>query len=529
MSGLLALRALASLAGGVFLWLGWRAATRGADSWAARLITLGLLTRALLGCALFWTSWLELPVARSVQLGGGYWEFALDADDYVHLARDAASQGLDGIAGYDRLVSSVSFVQVLALAQLLWGEAPSAGLMLNCLMFLGGALLLRRWMDELGPAGRAPGLLSLAVVALQPSWVLWATQPLKDALFLFLVIVWFHAARRLLGSLRGAGVPAALGWALPLALAAYLMAGLRGYCAVMLWVALGAILVLGLLRSRLELRRRLSAAAVCALLWVALSQVIAWSGGPLLPAYVLAVLRPWGTEVEGTSGSTPVQAVATARVGFVGSGGNTQIHSPRSAERDRPPGTRPSARERVPVAPAAPMAPPPREERPSGAVPAATPGSLSTPRELVDAAPTTAPVEPARPPEALSIESLAAGLSAIFLPRVVGRALRLYDAGGSASSWLLAEVDTVCLLAAVACSGWLTFRAVRRQRRLTALAVGTLLFGLTLAVLLALVVTNFGTLFRLREMVLLPLALTPLAATAWRPDPGRACAATAPG
>jgi hypothetical protein len=235
------------------------------------------------------------------------------------------------------------------------------------------------------------------------------------------------------------------------------------------------------------------------------------------------VLRPWGSDKEGTTiGITPVQAVAKMRVGFVGSGGNTQISSPRAVARAQPPAAPPAAAERPPLPPAAPAAT--REGPPVAAVPAAI---AATP--FAPAPAPSPPDENAQMRAALSPDAFAAGLSAIFLPRVVARLLGLYDAGGAATTWLLAEVDTLCLIVAVACAGWLTVRAATRRRRLAPLAVGTLLFGLTLAVLLALVVTNFGTLFRLRAMVLLPLALTPLAATARRPDAERrATSATAP-
>src|SRR5882672_9719718 len=57
------------------------------------IITAGFLIRALLGQALYWISFLHLPLARSLQLGNGFWFFAVDGPGYLDYALTLIESG----------------------------------------------------------------------------------------------------------------------------------------------------------------------------------------------------------------------------------------------------------------------------------------------------------------------------------------------------------------------------------------------------------------------------------------------------
>jgi hypothetical protein len=492
---LAALRALVAGAAGVVLWTAWRGASRGGDPWATRIVTAGFLLRAVAGILLFWISYLRLPVMTSQYLGWGFWVFALDSTYYMPLARAAASPGLFAIVTLDRGAwSSVSYLQILSLAQILFGYVTSVGLLLNSACFLGGALSLVRWSASLGPAGRYPGLLALTVLSLHPSWILWSTQPLKDPLFGLLVIAWFYASRYWYDSSvqRGAGWRRVLS-ALVLAAVLYELAGMRAYFALILWLAFGAGLVLSLLQASPV--RRWRRVVVSALLWMLLSQVVVGSGGPLLPPTVRAFLMPY------ESGGEELKVGNAGREAVAQKGGE--------ATRERPKETFGEQAKRVLLRPLVTL----REGFVSSGGSSQITGSAAAGRQAAQGGPpANLPVAPPAPTQEWSSDLLT-GLAATFLPRAVGRSLGLFSIGGGREAWAYVELDTLFFVFGCVLSGWLTVRAARRAGRTSPLALQALLSALLIAVGLAYVVTNYGTLFRLRELILMPLSLAPLAAT----------------
>lgn len=442
-----ALRALLAGVAGVSLWTLWRRVARDGDPAARCIVAAGFLVRAVAGVALFWLSWLRLPAVASRTLGEGFWSFAPDSAYYVPLASAATDRGLFALFTLDRAKwSSVSFVQILGLAEVLFGDVASVGLLLNSACFLGGALLLVRWSASLGRAGRWPGLFALAVLSFQPSWILWSTQPLKDSLTGLLVIGWFFASRFFFDAegAPGAGWRRVLG-ALLLAAILYELAGIRAYFAFILLTSFGAGLVLSLLQASPVRRWRRFAAGVS--VWILLSHVVVWSGGALLPPAARVLLVPYEAgfgEIGEQARSGFFGPLDAFRGGFVSSGGASQIKGAGADDWSR---------------------------------------------------------------------NLLTGILATFLPHAVGKGLGLFSIGSGGGAWAFVEFDTVFFLFAALLSGLLTARAVWRGRRVTPLALQALLSALLVAACLAYVVTNFGTLFRLREMILMPLSLAPLAAT----------------
>src|SRR5438477_247930 len=118
----IALAAVACLA----LWTLWRGVTRAADPRAALIVSGGFLLRAIAGQALFWISWLNLPIARSLHDGEGYWFFAIDSPGYMTYAKLIAQ-------GHPALVyPSRVFVQILGAFIFGFGFFTSVAILLNC-------------------------------------------------------------------------------------------------------------------------------------------------------------------------------------------------------------------------------------------------------------------------------------------------------------------------------------------------------------------------------------------------------------
>lgn len=401
---------LACLCGGL-LWLAWKTGTDGLERRERRLVAVGFLLRALGGVALFWISFVGLDVARSLQIGNGLWFFALDAAGYLKRGGEAAAAGPLAIAALPGGGPSAFFVQVLSVLMVFIGCGAGAGLLLNGGSFLAGNMALARWGEALGRNGRPPLTFALVTVSLSPSWILWATQPLKDALFVGLVLIWFFASASWLRLTREPTAPIQriVGWSFGLAAVVYAIAGIRAYIALMLWVGLGAGLLLRLVQR--PVRGRLRRTAGQWFLWILLAGVVRLSA------------------------NLSASDLQDAQRGFIEAGGTTAIH----------------------------------------------------------------------PPDAAAV--------ALFLPRFVGDALGLFSIGGGRGLWAFAEVDTLFFLAAAIVSGVLATRAVRGARRLTPVALQVLVSVLLITVGLSSVVTNFGTLFRLRGLILVCLACLPLAAT----------------
>ena len=81
---------LTALACGALWWFWSRTSGSGK---ASLIITAGFLLRAVAGQILFWISWLHLPIARSLQLGNGFWFFATDGPGYLSYADELIGKG----------------------------------------------------------------------------------------------------------------------------------------------------------------------------------------------------------------------------------------------------------------------------------------------------------------------------------------------------------------------------------------------------------------------------------------------------
>lgn len=378
---------LLCLGAGYFLWRLWRAFD-GEDRFVRTVVFVGFAGRALAGTALFWISWLRLPIARSLQIGDGLWFFALDARVYMPNAAAAAHEGLRAILNIPKGSASVTYVQSLAVFLLLFGIVASVALLLNLFCYLGTCLILTK-LQKSTPAARIPALIALTAISLSPSGVLWSLQPLKDTFFQFLIIafvggcvLWQRAWQS-----RPAAVPL-LTAAFAMFATLFAMGGIRWYFALaVLGSALAFLLLNGVTAARPWKARALAAGA---LLFVAISQAFVLGAGPYAPprlTNLLSLKRTGERRLDALSPSTFIRDIRQLRTSFELAGGATSIGvGGKLARLERP---QPAP---VPTATAAPVAPTPAPPKIETVARNETPAVRTEPPSI----PAAAPVEPPR-------------------------------------------------------------------------------------------------------------------------------------
>lgn len=260
-----------------------------ADRFHRAIVTAGLLVRVIAAQILFWISYLGLRPGRSLQLDGGLWFFAADAQLYIGEASRAMQKGWGGILLLPRSAPSASFVQVLAAAMQLFGAVASVAILINAFCYLGCCYVISKW-SAASKTSRMPAAIALAAVTLSPSGVLWSTQPLKDGLFTFIAVGFLAGCARWQNEWRaGAQWKATLPTAAILLASMYVLAGIRWYFAFFVLIATAAFFLLVILATRTQ---RLKAAVISVVLLVLLSQVFVFSAFPYIPGEIRDVLNP---------------------------------------------------------------------------------------------------------------------------------------------------------------------------------------------------------------------------------------------
>jgi hypothetical protein len=567
------LQVLFTIGGCYGLWRFWRALEgRGRTS---QIITAGFLIRAFASQILFWTSWLHLPIARSLQLGDGFWFFALDGKSYLGYAQDLLSRGPDAIAFITANYASRIFTQWFTVFAGAFGAVASTSILFNCFAYLAACALIVRIARE----GRTRNF-ALAAIAFGPAAILWSLQLLKDTFFVFLIIAMvaiFSEWQKLWRAdvLRRSLAIVICGAAMIYAV--YAIAGTRWYVGAI--VAAASLLFLGLVANLP--RPRFAGSVIAVLLFLTLGQAFLLGGDFDVPMPVRAALDVREVFHPRMESETAKVVLTSARRGFETTHGATMIApgpvlavssmipvpvtqkraEPRipdelpvaskslsvdllkPAEKIVPP---PVVTATMPPAPVPPVVPAPVpaptpiatetiappivvEQKPAPApVPAVAPVHhhihkahakkpapaivvvVAAPPAKVTPARISAPVLPAEPQQSLTAK-IVTGASAMFLPRALAQGAGLVRIGGGRGFWFFADVDTlvfdfVVFLAFAFCAR----SVVRRQRRVTPLfiLVALIFVGLTGPMIYA--VTNFGTLFRLREMLYVLAALLPL-------------------
>jgi hypothetical protein len=538
MMWLILLQLVLTIAGGVGLWRLW-VTTASADRRAAVIVGAGFVLRAMIGQALFWISWFQWPIGRSLQLGNGFWFFALDGEWYLANAGQILRSGPAAILSVDEVYASYSFVQIVVACIAAFGEVASIAILLNCAAYLATCAVIVR-LDGARQRASTPCLVALAAVAFGPGSMLWSLQLLKDTFLLFL-------AAAIIGALRYwqdywlQTAPTRSPWRLTGVLAAmaacfYLLAGMRWYFALIIWTA--SAVFFALVGWRAE-RRRLALVAAAALL-VVLVQSVRIGGGGDIPLAIRRLIDPRLAVALNWSPSGVTGYLRSTRRGFENTPGATNIlagpalASPEQRAEARPDfGTTPAAPERptpatlartarmldAATASPAPRTPPPaaRTTAPATASPA-PPTPAPAARTTAPATASAAPHTPAPAPRtADTVRQTIARVVALMLPRALGEAFGLVEMGGGRGLWLFAELDTIAFDVVLLFAAWYSVGALRNRRLPVSplFVLVVLIFGI-LFVPMVYTVNNFGTLLRLRQMLYFIAAIVPLTLVANR-------------
>jgi len=398
----------------------------------ANMVALRIVLRAVIGVALFWVSYLHVPVASSLQLGGGFWALAPDAGGYFERAAQAAST-LTPVPIALATPSPV-YLNVLALAMWLFGTSPATGMFLNLALYVSlmaaiarCAVLVDDWRDD------AAALACAAAYSFSPVIVFHSTQPLKDELSATLI------AAGCLGTLGMAGLvyrsidrrwPTALAGGAALTVAMFGAGGVRWYFGPLMWASLAVVVVVFAFVGRTRpLGEYLRGAA---LLLSASAVAVLAAGWPQL-AHAVNLDAPRVDVAD--AGSAAIETADVARAGFVRSGGGTNIEVP-TANR---------------------------------------------------------------------VDTTAIGLLVVFAPTAVVQAVTHVQIPRGRGLLALADIDTVFFdvtLAALAILVWRHRRSLEQAKPFLCFA---LVLSATTAVLPGYVVTNYGTMFRMRLLVAVPL------------------------
>jgi len=461
-------------AAGWLLWKAWRRLAA-VNARAGLLIGAGLIIRALLAQAMYWISYLHLPIARSLQDGDGFWSLALDGHAYFVYAHQLLTHGWSAVVLINKTLPSPVFLQILALFQLLFGDAASVGALLNLFAYLGACAAILRLGRAADGQLITPALIALAALSFGPAVIIWSVQPLKDPFFIFAVTAFVAACTLWQEAWRGR--LAASRFVEPLLLMLiimYTVAGIRWYFAFLLWIASLVFFAAATWRSN----RRVVAAVTNAIVFFALALMIIFAGGP----YVKRRLG-LGSGEENRRPSLAA-AIVESRENFDRTHVNTMITS----------GT---ALQKVDEAP---------------------------PVRIAEREIETAPKQIASPPTGSLLPQstftrVIAGLTAVVLPHFIGEHLGLIHIGGGRGLWAIVETDTLVFDALLLLALYYTFGTLARGawRNPSFWLVTITTAGIT--ILLAYTISNFGTLFRHRAMIFIGLCLMLVVARETPRDP----------
>jgi hypothetical protein len=421
----------------------------------ARLFAAGLIIRSVVGVALFLISYFAWPLFRGLQLGGGFWTLGLDGRTYYEIASRATERGLGMIT--DSLPSPL-YIRVLTVWMWLFGVSPASALLLNVASYTVCAALIVSAGNVCRNASRLDvraTALALAAFSLSPALLLFGTQPLKDSLCTMFLVGAIAGGRLWWTALSAPGPRRdlqAITGALLVALGVYGIAGIRAYAALFIFVAFAASAAYNVLRGGPQLR--VVDAARHAGLLIVLWLIFLMGAGPYAEPYQSALVS------VGRSLHVPLVALDAARASFSASGGATSIDGP-AAEADDGGG---------------------------GTIDEADTSSLTTLGRL---------------------GRLVRGCAVLWIPISALRAASIVRFSGGQGLLLVTDLDTIVIDVTVIASLWLLAASVRR-RGLSSATVFALALGLLLSISMAYVVTNYGTLFRLRLMAMAPFWMLPV-------------------
>jgi hypothetical protein len=434
------------------------------------VVGLGIVIRAWAGLGMFLISYLNLPLLASQHAGDGFWLLAPDARVYYNVAATAA-YGAAIPAGSP----SPAFLEVFGFWLRATGRVPSSAVLFNLALYVASSVLLISAFRPLtSTAAKRGALITLSALTFSPVLIMLGTQALKDVFSAFLIIVIAVGLTSLVRSESGN----LLGWrpwckVAAVAVALFLMAGIRAYYALFLWAAVAVALALRTLTSPRALMLRWAAFATVmpAVLWLAFM----FGAGPYYTFYGNLVTRTIGASLpvispskadvaalppsEATGFEAAATSVVSFREGFIRTGGATNITPKPSTGAKRDPG----------------------EGEP----------------------------EPSR--AARLMRELGIGLAALLVPISVLKLLGIVEFSGGRGFLFVTDLDTFFVDVALLAVLWMLVTSRRPGRRDAPVMLFALSLGVVSGLLMAYVVTNYGTLFRLRLLATIPLWLVPLA------------------
>jgi hypothetical protein len=411
----------------------------------ATILALGILIRTLLGAALFLISYYQLPVFRSMQLGGGFWTLALDARSYFHMAASAVASGLSSIPAGS---PSPGYVRALTVWLELFGVSPASGILLNLGCYVIVALIVVEASASVTFAAIALGALTFS-----PALIIFGTQVLKDSVCVLLTVLafagaslWGRATSGTTGSPRTCGIAGAT----TLSGAVLGLAAIRAYFAFFI---VASVIVMGVaaLMAASDRSGRLKGFAAYAGLVVVLWTAFMVGAGAYYSYY--------GSLVNGALGH-PFQSTAEldrARAGFIATGGATSVS----------------------------------DDAPEEAPPLA-----------IDSGSAAGPGVVARFSRTLR------GCAVLFVPITLLRATSLVSFTGGQGLLFVTDVDTLVMDLGIVAALLLLFKRGLSRSSLPVALFALTLAALT-SLSMAYVVTNFGTAFRLRLLAATPLWVLP--------------------
>jgi hypothetical protein len=510
---------IAALICGLYIFAVYRAVFRRSKA-IGTVLALGILTRVLIGLSLFWISYLQLPIAKSLQGSPGFWALAGDAERYYDLALGTR---------IETPVPSPAFVNSLVLWMRIVGVSPMSAMFLNLCLYVTLVLAMvlvfkpkNIWRRDL------PCLVGVAAYSFSPTILIHSTQPLKDELASVLIALacfGVFALRRVLlnpRTLRDLGTVACGAIAVNLAIVG--TAGIRWYDALIIIGALALSLAFFIFRGRTTpLPRYLLASFIVLFAAMAAFRVGAGPYYEALGADIDRILawqppRDFSKAEISRSAKAAVQRAAAipanisnmtqmARKGFLLSGGATNITVPLREDAAAGKARADQLLEEQHATAAYQLALKryelEQQQRQKGAAPQPTPATDTADQEAgFRAIPISAGDH---------LKTVANGLSIIFIPMSLLKIFSVVDVAGGRGLLPIVDLDTVfqdVAIAAVIALLWTRRRAI--GDRLPFVVFGLILFGAT-AVLLGYVVTNFGTLWRMRPLANVPIWMLVLA------------------
>jgi hypothetical protein len=433
----------------------WIAKTSQKIAW---LVVIGVVIRLTSGLGLLAASYFDVSVLRDFHTGDGFWSLAPDARVYFRLASQAAANGVFSVAGGS---PSPYFVATLGAWFSAFGTSLIAAISFNVTCYVLTVLAVTaavRWPSNEGTASDpwwTPGVLIVAGFTFSPLLVLSSTQPLKDPFFAMLMVVGCVGAFKTLTWMTNRpplGASLFLAGLAMMLIAIGGIAGTRAYYGVLFWLAYAAGFIMALSVGAARRRARVVPVgiAVLVLMWI----VLRIGAGPYYDAYrgmaATAVSRSVGVITGlpfGEDDSADLAGtIITFRRGFVRSAGATNL---------------------------------------------AVSGIITTPLAIM--------------------RDTAVGVAATLFPISALQALSVVDirGGGRGLTWFT-DVDTLFLEAILIASLLLLRRNRVPFRQSAATAVFLIMLSVTTGLLAAYIVTNFGTLFRLRLLAIVPAVLLPL-------------------